>query len=339
MKKKKSRGVRKRIMTSTDVSALLGASLLVGAFFLLQTPEEERETREDYTTLPSFQTRIQNVVSQDGKLVGAPTYSQKQLCNRPNTDFIQVPGTYQCNPPPRMSSVSIGAAVNWNPPASQNMPLDVNNPLPYATIVEKVKSKEGFDYGKGPSTQAQTMSADLAERGAVQQRDSLPTPPLPEPASMTTMSLDTDTKEPSISYDRIMVVNRPRLLKGSDYFRGDLPICPIQPSTNPWSCTWMRPSGDPNGLNSGALAVMGGAYNSDMRDLVQLKMTQTGGGGNAQAGTTWTIPASTATGQKLYNMSTTDSTMGDGGPFGDVTDRRTSLVTDLSNFQNQRIPY
>ncbi|NDE16419.1 hypothetical protein EBZ80_15955, partial [bacterium] len=75
---------------------LLGASLLLGAFLLMQKPsaceEVQEETREDYTTLPSFQTRIQNVISQDGKFVGAPTYSQKQLCNRPNTDFIQVPG-------------------------------------------------------------------------------------------------------------------------------------------------------------------------------------------------------------------------------------------------------
>lgn len=323
------------------------ASVLVGAYLCQQfvsepTPAENpavemEETREDFTTMPSFQTQVQKIYSQGGNLVGVPNNNQNELCNRPNVDFIQVPGTYQTMPPPRMSSVSIGAAVNWNPPRSNHMSVDVKSPLPWAQTVERVK--EGFDYPKGPSAQYQDMTQNLAKEGALQSRDTLQTPALPQPASMTTMSVNTDSKEPSISYDRLIYANRPRLLQGSDYIRGDLPICPILPSLNPNSCVWMRPSGDTNGLNSGALGVISGAYNSDMRDLVQLKMTNTGGVANAQAGTTWTIPSSTAVGQKLYNLATTDSTMGDGGPFGDVTNRRQGLVTDLSNYQGQRVPW
>jgi len=343
--------------TSPTVPLVL-AGALVGLFAYQQwnvTKDEKQNVgcKEDFVNYPRTIV-VDTITRKNGQEYSTCNNNQAQLNARGNVDVIQVPATYQSAPPPRMSNVSIGAAINWNPPVSTNMALDSQNPLPWAHTIEQPTHKpkmikERFDSSVAPtrtnesyqyqntgaeksSAMYQDMQENLAKQGSVLTEDTLSVN-LPKPATMQVTSVETDTREPTITYDRLMIANIGRLRGHSDMIRGDLPIVPIKSCTDPNSAVWMRPPGDPSTLNSGALAVLGGAYGSDMRQTAQLKMINSGGTRTAQAGTTWVPPAESAVGQKLYNMSQTDSTLVNGGPFGDVSYSR--LLDDISQFQGQ----
>jgi hypothetical protein len=80
-----------------------------------------------------------------------------------------------------------------------------------------------------------------------------------------------DNQQP-IVYDRLIYANaRSRLRGAGDYLRGDLPIIPCLPESNPDSLIMFRPSVTPSiDLQQGALSVMGGFDNTTQRQLNSL---------------------------------------------------------------------
>jgi hypothetical protein len=87
-----------------------------------------------------------------------------------------------------------------------------------------------------------------------------------------------DNQQP-IVYDRLIYANaRSRLRGQSDWIRGDLPIVPVLPESNPDSLVMFRPSVAPSiDLNQGALNVLGGYDNTSMKQLQTLMAKSTDG--------------------------------------------------------------
>lgn len=87
-----------------------------------------------------------------------------------------------------------------------------------------------------------------------------------------------DNQQP-IVYDRLIYANaRSRLRGQSDWIRGDLPIVPVLPESNPDSLVMFRPSVAPSiDLNQGALNVLGGYDNTSMKQLQTLMSKSTNG--------------------------------------------------------------
>jgi len=87
-----------------------------------------------------------------------------------------------------------------------------------------------------------------------------------------------DNQQP-IVYDRLIYANsRSRLRGQGDYIRGDLPVVPVLPESNPDSLVMFRPSVTPSiDLNSGALNVLGGYDNTSMKQLQTLIARSTNG--------------------------------------------------------------
>ncbi len=85
-----------------------------------------------------------------------------------------------------------------------------------------------------------------------------------------------------IIYDRIVTANKKSRLHGQgDYIRGDLPIAPS-------NLRYFRPSVNPNlDLNTGAMAVLGGAFNETSRSTIGMAMQDAGDSRNTFAGIAW----------------------------------------------------
>ena len=88
-----------------------------------------------------------------------------------------------------------------------------------------------------------------------------------------------DCQMQPVMYDRLIYANgRSRQKEGSDWIRGDLPIVPVLPESNPNSQVWMRPSARPSlDLNQGAMNIIGGYDNTTNNQLRSLMETATSG--------------------------------------------------------------
>jgi hypothetical protein len=221
-------------------------------------------------------------VSQNPPSADIPLYRKGD-----SLDFVQVPGTFQSNPPPRFANESIGASVRYNIPATKNLAFDPKNPLPYAQMIENPKVKENFgegsfEYSAGASQNAINQSNQLQnQHGTAKYSDTLETrlPPLPMGAGGGEVS----ESQPNISYDRFMVANISRQRAGSDYIRGDIPCIPQLPVLDRNSFVMFRPSSGPEVLNSGAMQALG-ATGGTFADTVALKFQSSGNSSNTGAG-------------------------------------------------------
>ena len=206
-----------------------------------------------------------------------------------NLDFVQVPGTFQSNPPPRFSNESLGATVRYNIPSSKNLAFDPKNPLPYAQMVEKPKVKENFDAGsfqyslKSPSQRAINQTTALTDQHGTAQRTDTVEVRLPEFSMSSRGEYGVSDKQANISYDRFMVANPSRQRAGSDYIRGDIPCIPQLPVLDKNSFIMFRPSSGPEVLNSGAMHALG-ASGGTFVDTLALKFQNNGGATNTGAG-------------------------------------------------------
>ena len=229
-----------------------------------------------------------------------PLY-QKDL----NLDFVQVPGYYQSNPPPRFIDKGMGASVRYNLPPSKVQSLDPKNPLPYANAVEcQPPTKENYDYNPSSASYTAAMeTANLDHKSNKVVTDVLQSAPLP-PKPMDCVSggdgADHD-REPTVSYDRIIVANLPRQRGHSDYIRGDLPIIPQKPVLDPNSFIQFRPSNGPEVLNTGAIAAMVGAYAETPRQVATLQFQNVGGTLDTAGGTQYAPMLTTAYGQQTLS--------------------------------------
>jgi Family of unknown function (DUF5850) len=82
-----------------------------------------------------------------------------------------------------------------------------------------------------------------------------------------------------VVYDRLIYANaRSRLRGRGDYIRGDLPIVPVHPESNPQSLIMFRPSVSEHiDLNQGALNVLGGYDNVTQKQLQNLMARSSNG--------------------------------------------------------------
>ena len=247
-----------------------------------------------------------------------------------------VPGTQQSPLNPRFASTGFGANITYNLPEVGKLGVEPNNPLQLspvqlAQVVQNNNIKEDpnikdlretFQYPAGSSNQYQKLQTDLAQAGSDKSAG------LPMENKLPVQNMATATasggKVPLVM-DRFIVANmKSYRYNQGDMIRGDLPIVPVLPNADPNSCTWFRPSVNPSiDLNPGALAVLGGAFNDSMRQMVQLKMQSNSGALNTFAGTSWEPPANTSVGQALIANATVaaqkSAVSTQGAPYGDVS--------------------
>jgi len=288
----------------------MGGLLIFSLIFLVyQISNNKNKSVEGYVNVPrAIRTEVVN------HRQGVAQYGNNQQQLAPPT--FTVPGTFQSPTSPRFSSTGYGPYINYNMPDVKHLAADPNNPLTLARMVEPNKNiKEPFDYPtNSPSAQYQKDRTTLDDNGS-ETANRLPV------QTMATSS--GDGSEVPLVMDRFMVANLKSYKYGNaDFIRGDLPIVPVLPDADPNSGTWFRPAVTPAiDLNAGALAVLGGAFNENCRQTVQLQMQDNAGTLNTFSGVAWQPPANTAVGQQLIANATVASQKSigttQGAPFGD----------------------
>lgn len=228
-----------------------------------------------------------------------------------------VPGTYQSPIAPRFSNTGYGAYITYNLPEKKNLAVDPTNPMLLASMVEKpvINTKEKFKYPLDSSSTNYQKKYDSLTQAPVAEQEIISELPV-QPMNNAMGS------EVPLVMDRFIVANLKSKLYGSaDFIRGDLPIPPVLPQSDVYSTTMFRPSVSPQiDLNSGAMAVMGGAYNENCRDVVQLQMQSAGGMRDTFSGDRWNNNADTVMGKLQLNMNRSNDLTTNQSPLsGDVT--------------------
>ena len=267
------------------------------------------------------QTYIVDTLNAQGT-ASLPGNNQQQLIlNKSSVPVFTVPGQYQSPLAPRFSNTGYGAYITYNMPEKKNLGVDPTNPMMLASMVEKPHMKENFRYP--PNTSSSQYQ---------QKYDSLTTPYVSGPDAkeivnelpVQSMSSSNGSEVPLVM-DRFIVSNLKSYRYGAgDYIRGDLAITPINPTLgDSYSAVMFRPSCTPAlELNPGAMAVMGGAYNENVRDVVQLKMQANGGSRNTFAGDSWAQNSQTVIGniEGGLNMNRSNPSVStQGSPYGDIS--------------------
>lgn len=309
----------------------------------------KKKSKESFTFLQNGGPQPQNLQERGAQL---PLYRKEQ-----DLEFLQIPGTYQSNPPPRFVPEGLASQVRYNLPETKYQSCDPNNPLPYASMVECPKLKESFQYAAAsPSAKAIDELSTLTDvKSHLKVTNTLATVPMTSQTATMFGSTGgdegegTDDAQPTISYDRIIIANLPRQRGDSDYIRGDLPIVPQKPVLDSSSFVMFRPSNGPEVLNTGAMAVLGGAFNSNVRDVVQLQMQDQGGVLNTGGGAQWSPSPATAYGQQAIPTEQRQQLManitqanegGSSGLLGDVSFQKAYQSSPESmGMSAQRLPF
>ena len=265
------------------------------------------------------QTYIVDSLNKEGT-ASLPGNNQQQLIlNRSSVPTFTVPGQYQSPLAPRFSNTGYGAYITYNLPEKKNLGVDPNNPMMLASMIEQPKTKESFRYPENSSANDFQQKYDSLTKIPSLTNENEIVNQLP----IQSMSSSTGSEVPLVM-DRFIVSNLKSYRYGAgDYIRGDLPIAPINPTLgDAYSAVMFRPSASPAiELNPGAMAVMGGAFNENVRDVVQLKMQSNGGVRNTFSGDAWAQNSETLLGKINSNMNMSRSNnleATQGPPYGDV---------------------
>ena len=199
-----------------------------------------------------------------------------------NYPVYTVPGTYQADLSPRFNPNGLNSYVKYNVPKEEylasrsNDPLMMkkSDPLHYANLVEKQTMKEDFtSCSSANSADEAEMKQKLMDQGS-EILSKLP---------VTPMNQASGNEKPDIYYntDRyLFALQKSRLYGLGDFIRGDIPVVPCNPSRNPYSNTWFRPSVTPRyDLNAGAMGVIGGVGNVSNQQTLELMARSVGGAG------------------------------------------------------------
>ena len=207
---------------------------------------------------------------------------------KPNAGFYTVPGQYEAYLPPRMNSAGLNSYVRYQLPPEEYQANKPNDPFTIANYFEKPQMKEDY---KAPTSTTPTPvggQKDLSSKDVKGLE-------LPTPSDMTnTGAVSKDAKDGFfVNSERLIFSLQKNRLQGlGDPIRGDLPIIPCNPNSNPNSNVWFRPAAQPQSmLNGGAMNVLGGTGNTTAQQLSQL-MSNAGGGFNNTYGATPFSPAS-----------------------------------------------
>jgi len=241
------------------------------------------------------------VITSGGEAV--PGNTQTQLA----PPVITVPGKQQLPLEPRFSNTGYGANITYNLPSVDKLaanPLDptsvsFKDPMAYVNAVETGVVREEFKYKPdSPSSEYQKLMNQEVQSG----QDINAALPVQTMSNLTSSG----GEAVPLVMDRFVVANKKSYKYGlGDMIRGDLPIVPVLPNSDPNSCTWFRPSVNPSiDLNPGALAVLGGADNATNRQMIQLSMQGSQGTMNTLAGEVWQPPLNTAVGAAIVANAT-----------------------------------
>jgi len=288
--------------TSTG-KQILGTVLLFSfVMFCVQKVLSGKNIVEGWWGDYPFRARV-NVVGPKGNAI--PGNNQQAMAPIP---MFTAPGNQQTQLSPRFQSTGYGANVSYNLPELKNLAVDPTNPLAldpstYANLVDKNvlrEVKEGFNYPAGSSSQqGQMLRQENKDVGQVIVNE-LPLQPMQNNVGAS------GSKSGSVPLvmDRFIVSPlKSRLFSQSDFIRGDIAIVPVNPNSNPNSCTWFRPSVNPaQDLNPGALAVMGGAYGEQCRSIAQLQQQASGGTVTTAGGVAFAASPDTTVGQAMIQQ-------------------------------------
>ena len=291
----------------SDIITVLLASIL-GLFLCAKLTESK--IIEKFVNVPRT-VKVDTLNKTGTSSVSGNNQSELYLSKPP---VFTVPGTYQSPIAPRFSNTGYGAYITYNLPEKKNLGVDPTDPMLLASMIEKPVIKESFKYPPNSS------STDFQNK-----YNSLTQPPVSEQpilSELPVQSMTTSTgSEVPLVMDRFIVANlKSNLYGAADFIRGDLPIPPVLPQSDVYSATMFRPSVSPQiDLNSGAMAVMGGAFNENCRDVVQLQMQSSGGMRDTFSGERWNNNADTVLGKLQLNMNRSNELKSSQGPpFGDV---------------------
>ena len=329
-------------MTTDSSSAgkqIVGTVLLFSfLMFCVQKVLDGKDLLEGFINYPQA-IFVSTVDASTGQAVAGN--NQAQLA----PPVFTVPGTQQAALSPRFASTGYGANITYNLPAVGLLGAEPNNPMQlsptqYASVVEQNKIVENPNYGapqpvieetfKYPRGSAPGKYADLQVSQAKHGRENAAGLPL-----NNMMASASGGKAAPLVMDRFIITNmKSKRYALGDFIRGDLPIVPVLPNSDPNSCTWFRPSVNPSiDLNPGALAVLGGAFNDSARQTAQLKMQSNSGSLNTFAGVQFEPPANTSVGQQIIANTAMAaqraSVSQQGSPNGDIgiTSPATASIT------------
>jgi len=276
----------------------------------------KKSTQENWWGMGKFVPKVDSLID-NGRWSNPGNY-QQQL-PYPNRDggqqqssyFYQVPGNAQSALSPRILPQGLADKVQYNLPALPQMGLEPYNPMSLARGIQCPPAggagpagpadhgaiKEHFDYTSGGRS---TTSADavktynaLQESAGNEAASRLPIP------TMMSGSAQASGDTPVVNYDRFIVANLSRNRGAADYIRGDLFINPILPDSNTNSLIMFRPSNGTEVLNTGAMAVLTGAYNETNAKTANLAMAGNGGAFNTFSGVAWARPESSSVGRQI----------------------------------------
>lgn len=250
------------------------------------------------------QTYIVDSLNAQGTSSLSGNNQQQLFLNKSNVPVYTVPGQYQSPLAPRFSNTGYGAYITYNLPEKKNMGVDPTDPMMLAKMVEKPKLKESFNYPPNSSSTDYQQKYDSLTKPFAPPNEKDIVSELP----VQTMATSNGSDVPLVM-DRFIVANLKSYKYGAgDFIRGDLPITPILPQSDPYSAVMFRPSTAPSvDLNPGAMAVMGGAYNENVRDTVQLQLQSNAGLRNTFAGVDWQRNSDTVLGNVEMNMNMNQS--------------------------------
>jgi len=193
-----------------------------------------------------------------------------------------VPGNYQSNLSPRFNPNGLNSYVQYDIPAEKNLANRANDPLMIADLVGKPQIRENFS-GDTPSEYNQ--SYDALKKQGDEVAEKLP---------VTTMNSSLGEKEDAFFFpaDRfVFALQKNRLQAYGDPIRGDLPCVPCNPSSDPGSNVWFRPSVTPaNSLRTGAINVIAGVGNVTSQQTAEVQMRSIGGAKDTFGGVALSVP-------------------------------------------------
>lgn len=247
-----------------------------------------------------------------------------------NTDnsragFYTVPGTYDSYLPPRMNSNGLNSYVRYNLPKEEYQANVPDDPFTIANYFDKPKMKE--DYLAPTSTTAAPIIAGKSiDSKNVKGLD------LPKPKDMkNTGAVSKDAKDGFfVNSERLVFSLQKSPLQGrGDPIRGDLPIVPCLPNSDPNSNVWFRVAAQPQSmLNPGAMNVIGGTGNTTAQTVAQLQSNATGGYNNTFGATPFAVSSDSVVGKAMAAASA--------GPVN-MSSQKTSLAQSGKGIPNSTV--
>ena len=234
------------------------------------------DTTDYYSTEAKTSERSAHAPS--GRTMVPPTYT--------------VPGQYQPYLTPRFNSEGYNSFVRYNLPEEKYLGTRPNDPLMMADRVEKPQLREGFEQQatfKGNTPYQFDEIYQKQKQQGDEVANKLPVPTMGGGA--------TAQENPNIytNYDRfIFALQRNRLQGQGDPIRGDVPCVPCNPSSDPSSNVWFRPSVNvATNLRTGAINVIAGVGNVTSQQTAEVQMRSLGGAKDTFGGVALPLPVNT----------------------------------------------